>query len=492
MSPYRNFFLSCLLALSYNTVVAQAQLGLRTENYAGIHSLFLNPASVAATYPLAWDLNLISGGLAVGNNIAFVKDANLFTVKNNARYIGPAPALKMPFLFEGTPKLYYDFFNDSRSKFFSAVAEGMLPSFLINLESGHSWGLFAQARGQASGFELPHVINRYRYMTYSADSAIKIEPFSLAAMTWAEAGLNYGYQIELDKSYMSIGLTLKKLWGFSGAYLQNAGDTRFAKQFIDSVELKSIAIETAYTGNLQTDPTRVTGSGFSVDFGAVFIPNGTPTDYSWKFGISFHDLGSIRFTDSASWYRFEQKKVDKRVSFNDLHSIDQSDGIPAALKDLNALFVDKQHPIAFTRSNQFSVILPSRMHLFADYRIANLETFNQEGAFFVQGLWVQPIRAAANQVMSDAIVAITPRYESRWWSASLPISFYNWQQTRWGLSLRAAFLTIGSDYMSSLFYKGRFDGTNFYMALKINPFTIGKWAKSERSSGNGSTKCYRF
>jgi hypothetical protein len=491
MSHYRIFFWGCLLAVSRNAG-AQAQLGLRTENYAGIHSIFLNPASAAATYPLAWDLNLISGGLAVGNNILFVKDANLFTVKSNAKRIGPAPALKAPFLFEGTPALYYDAFNDNRSKFFSAVAEGMVPSFLINLESGHSWGIFAQARAQTSSFGLPHIVNPYRYHTYRADSAIVVEPFSLAAMTWAEAGLNYGYQIELEKSYMSIGLTLKKLWGFSGGYVQNTGNTRFAKQFTDSVELKSIAVEAAYTQNFQNAPTQVTGSGFSVDLGAVFIPNGTPTDYNLKFGISFHDLGNIRFTDSAYWYHFEQKKVDRTIGFTDLQSVSKKDGVPDVLKDLNALFVDKQHLIPFTRSNQFSVILPSRMHLFADYRVANLETFNQEGAFFVQGLWVQPIPVAANQVVSDAILAITPRYESRWWSASLPISVYNWQQTRWGLSLRAAFLTIGSDYMSSLFYKGRFDGTNFYMALKINPFTVGKWSKSEKGTGNNSTKCYRF
>jgi Family of unknown function (DUF5723) len=491
MIHYRIFFLSCLFAVSRNAA-AQAQLGLRTENYAGIHSIFLNPASAAATYPLAWDLNLISGCFAAGNNILFVRDANLFTIKRYASQIGPDPALKMSFLFEGTPTLYYDFFNDKRSKFFSAVAEGMVPSFLINLESGHSWSFFAQARGQSSGFGLPHIVNGYRYQTYKADSAIRVEPFSLAAMTWAEAGLNYGYQIELDKNYISIGLTLKKLWGFTGGYIQNAGDSRFAKQFTDSVELKSIAVEAAYTQNFQNAPTQVTGSGFSADLGAVFIPNGTPTDYNLKFGLSFHDLGSIRFTDSAYWYRFEQKKVDKTIAFVDLQGVSKSDGVPDVLKDLNALLVDKQHPIPFTRSNQFSVLLPSRMHVFADYRVANLETFNQEGAFFVQGLWVQPIRAAANQVMSDAIFAITPRYESRWWSASLPISVYNWQQTRWGLSLRAAFLTIGSDYMSSLFYKGRFDGTNFYMALKINPFTVGKWAQSEKSTGSGSAKCYRF
>jgi Family of unknown function (DUF5723) len=491
MSHYRIFFWGCLLAVSRNAG-AQAQLGLRTENYAGIHSIFLNPASAAATYPLAWDLNLISGGFAAGNNILFVKDANFFTVKSNVKRIGPDPALNAPFLFEGTPALYCDAFNDNRSKFFSAVAEGMLPSFLINLESGHSWGFFAQARAQASGFGLPRVVNAYQYKAYGANAAISIEPFSLAAMTWAEAGLNYGYQIELEKSYMSIGLTLKKLWGFTGGYMQNTGDTRFAKKFTDSVELKSVAVEVAGTRNFQTAPTQVTGGGFSADLGAVFIPNGTPTDYSLKLGISFHDLGNIRFTDSASWYRFEQKTVNKTIAFADLQNISKKQNITEMLNDLNVLLVDRQHPIPFTRSNQFSVILPSRMHVFADYRVANLETFNQEGAFFVQGLWVQPIRAAANQVMSDAILAITPRYESRWWSASLPISVYNWQQTRWGLSLRAGFLTIGSDYMSSLFYKGRFDGTNFYMALKINPFTVGKWSKSNSGTGKNSTKCYRF
>jgi hypothetical protein len=205
-----------------------------------------------------------------------------------------------------------------------------------------------------------------------------------------------------------------------------------------------------------------------------------------------HDLGSIRFTDSAHWYHFESKTINRGVGFQDINNIDKANGLPTALQDLNTLFVDKQNPIPFRQSNQFLMILPSRMHVFADYRVMDAPTFDQTGALFVQGLWVQPIRVAPGQVMSDALFAVTPRYESRWWSASLPISVYNWQQTRWGLSLRAAFLTIGSDYMSSLFYKGRFDGTNFYMALKINPFDMGKWNSNDRRGGNNSTKCYRF
>jgi Family of unknown function (DUF5723) len=491
MINYRIFFFNCLFISSLNAN-AQAQLGLRTENYAGIHSIFLNPAAASATYPLAWDLNILSGGLAAGNNVLFVKDANYFTVKNNAKSIGPDPALKLPLLADRTATLYYDFYNDSRSKFFSVVAEGMIPSFLINLESGHSWGFFAQTRTQASSFGMPHVVNLYRYATYKADSAIHIEPFSLGAMAWAEAGINYGYQIELDKSYMSIGFTLKKLWGFHAGYFQNTGDTRFAKQYTDSLQLASLAVEAAYTSNFKKPVTNVTGSGFSVDLGAVFIPNGTPTDYKFKFGISLHDLGSIRFTDSAHWYHFESKTINRGVGFQDINNIDKANGLPTALQDLNTLFVDKQNPIPFRQSNQFLMILPSRMHVFADYRVMDAPTFDQTGALFVQGLWVQPIRVAPGQVMSDALFAVTPRYESRWWSASLPISVYNWQQTRWGLSLRAAFLTIGSDYMSSLFYKGRFDGTNFYMALKINPFDMGKWNSNDKRGGNNSTKCYRF
>jgi Family of unknown function (DUF5723) len=486
-----SFWLAAFLSFgNVNTLLAQAQLGLRTDNYAGIQSLSLNPASIAASYPLGWDLNLFSGGFNAGNNILFVKDAHIFTVKNNWKAAAPVAALKL--WFKGTPSLYYDFYNDDRPKFFAMTAEAMAPSFALNLESGHSFGVFGQMRAQMSGYRLPHIANRYRYMTYPEDSIIHLEPFKMAGMVWGEIGFNYGRQFELNDHYISIGLTIKKLWGYQSFYVENRGDTRMTKLYTDSLRADAAFIEGGITTSAQSAPYQPTGTGFSADFGAVFIPNGTPTDYKIKYGISLHDLGNIRFTDSAEWHTYDNNNIHKAQPFKSFKNIDKKNMIQSTLRNLDRMFVNADNTTATLKARAYNILLPARLQLFADYRVANLESFGQDGAFFVHGLWMQPIRMAANQTMSDALLAVTPRYETRWWSVSLPISVYNWQQTRWGLSVRAAFLTLGSDYMSSLFYKGRLDGTDFYMSLKVNPFTIGKLGKSSSNRRGKAVKCYRF
>ncbi len=478
-----------LMGLTQQQVCAQAQLGLRTDNYAGIHSLFLNPAG-AASYPLSWDLNLFSTGLSVKNNILFVKDASLFTVKNNTGVIGPVPALQLRTPI--TPSLYYDFYNNNRPKFFSLVAEGMLPSFLMSSESGHTWGIFAQARTHVSGYDLPHIVNRYRYMSYAIDSTIHIEPSKVAGLAWTELGLNYSYALELDKNYISIGLTVKKLWGFQGGYLENTGDTRIAKLLFDSIRIQSAFIETGLTTSAQKTPEQPTGSGFSTDFGVVFIPNGTPTQYDLKWGASLHDIGAIRLTDSAQWRSISKNDIYKNITNNDLAINDKNNVITSFGQQINRKFVNADNPAAILKARSFSVLLPARLQIFVDYRMAALPIFEDDGgALYLHGLWVQPIRGGANQAMSDALAAITPRYESRWWSAALPISLHNWQQLHWGLSLRALFLTIGSDNLASWFYKGQLNGADFYMALKINPLRIEKKASAQGGRGK-ATKCYKF
>ena len=91
-----------------------------------------------------------------------------------------------------------------------------------------------------------------------------------------------------------------------------------------------------------------------------------------------------------------------------------------------------------------------------------------------------------------------PRFEHRWFGASLPVVIYNYEKFRLGVAVRLAYLTIGTDHLVSLFKSNEFTGTSFYVALKFNPFNIN-WERSGGGSGNrnigGRGKamgCYQF
>jgi len=71
-------FFCCFSLLS----IAQEQLGLRTENYSGINSIFSNPANNLTT-PFHWDVNLGAIGLFFENNIGGYRNSSVGDVLNN-------------------------------------------------------------------------------------------------------------------------------------------------------------------------------------------------------------------------------------------------------------------------------------------------------------------------------------------------------------------------------------------------------------------------
>ena len=111
---------------------------------------------------------------------------------------------------------------------------------------------------------------------------------------------------------------------------------------------------------------------------------------------------------------------------------------------------------------------------------------------YINATLVQRIPIGDISVERGNLFALTPRYESRWISAFLPVSVYNWQQVQVGTAVRLAFLTFGTENIGSFLGSKSLTGADFYAAIKINPFQMG-W----KNGGGGnrkskSVKCYEF
>ncbi|MEO1624642.1 MAG: DUF5723 family protein, partial [Bacteroidota bacterium] len=132
--------------------------------------------------------------------------------------------------------------------------------------------------------------------------------------------------------------------------------------------------------------------------------------------------------------------------------------------------------------NSFDVWLPSAISLQADYGITK--------QLYINGLLIQRLPTPEYAMRRGNFFAVSPRFEHRWFAASLPMSLYNWQKFRFGMAFRLAFLTIGSDNIGSILGESKWTGTDFYMALRINPFKLGLGGRSNR--GGKNVKCYEF
>src|SRR5688500_3648737 len=72
----------CLLAIFSLAGTAQEQLGLRLNNYSGIHGTLFNPA-FNVNSPQSWDINLIAGGVFIENNYAYLLNTSMRGILTN-------------------------------------------------------------------------------------------------------------------------------------------------------------------------------------------------------------------------------------------------------------------------------------------------------------------------------------------------------------------------------------------------------------------------
>ncbi len=468
---------------------AQEQLGLRIENYSGVTSLALNPAAVAATYPLAWDINLASAGLFGSNNILYFENASIFKVVSAADNVAANRALELG--GAANPKAIYNFFNNSKSKYIFASSRLDLPSVVFNFESGHSIGLVSSLRILAGSPEMPALSNYYLIKNASPGQTLGLDPFQLGGMSWAEIGLNYAYRADLENGDgLAIGATVKYLMPFQGLSINNYTTVRFGLPTQGTVRVDTANVEFAFTNRSNNDQN-IRGNGFGIDIGAMWVSK--PDDegnYEWKLGVSFLDIGSAKFKEDAQVHRLKSS-VSFTMSQADLAGLTPSNATTEIFRRIsNRMLGATNRTLTGTA---FDLALPTAMCLQGDVKLVGLADDN----FYVGGILVQRlVRSGARVVTRPNLIALTPRWETRWFSAMMPISMLEWRKFNLGLSGRIGFLVLGSDNLLSFFRQKELASGDFYVGLRINPFNKGRWNGTDGGGGmRGRSKrvnCYRF
>lgn len=482
-----------LLALGLSSALtAQEQLGLRLSNYAGINSTVLNPAYHGTT-PLGWDANLVEGALYLNNNYAYLRSTSI------SRLIRERAKLEYNLVSDfteadppGPNNIVVDFYRFNRSRNLYAMGSVMGPSFFVRLGPRHAIGLLTRARFVASARSVSNGLSYYQYNPKPFFQDINVPPFRMAAAGWGELGFNYAYTQPTYNGQLTAGITIKALQASEGAYWRN--EERFFLQKLpnDSLASNSVNFSYAYAGySLETDtytPQR-NGGGFSVDLGVAYtIEGNSEAIYDWKFGASLVDIGWLNFTENA---RAHQVTVDNPVAIS-----------TAAYLDIQGLNEGEEYieyfsyqilndSSASTRGSEFQMALPAAFSLQASRSLGRLAYVD---AVLVQGF---PMGDAALQ--RGSMLSVVPRFEHRWLEAALPITLYDWRTTRIGLSLRLAFLTIGTEHLGSFISNNDLYGTDFYVGLKVSPFSLGKgdgWGGRRNRIGDrkkrGKVKCYEF
>jgi hypothetical protein len=362
----------------------------------------------------------------------------------------------------------------------------MGPSAVLNMASGHTFGFYTAFRAIGSSFDLPYVTNGYEYLRQNRNLTWELDPFQAAIMSWGELGLHYSFRIgdPYDKAGITFGTNLKVLQGYQAGFIRNYSGSSYKIHSVDSMRLNTTKAVFGFTNNYFKDPTQANGIGLGIDVGAMLTLDYGSEDkpYDWRIGASFLDFGHIRFNKNTEVHNFLIKE-SVELTIKDFENINWNDPFVDGLRILNNKVYGKPDG-SYTKDN-FYMMLPAALQVQVDYAVRH--------DVFINALLLKRLTPFELMVERNDLLAITPRYESRWLGASLPISIvnFNTKQMRVGLAARLAFLTIGTDYLGSFVGKNNVNGVDFYMALKVNPFEIGKWYKKEKKR-NPKARCFKF
>ncbi len=481
----RFLLISLIYILCLNLSSGQERLGLSLENYAGINSVSLNPAN-AFMSPHKWDINILSSNVFFENNYAFLKNTNTFNLLKDIENIKIVydPENKSETSYPPGTELI-DFSKRKKKSFFFASGNFTGPSFSIKINKTNMLGIVSAFRFYGS---FPNILKELGFYTYFEKpyfQSYPISSFDLGYMSWHEYGINYVKNIRGYSTNTLLGITVKYLSGNEAMFFENKKTIQFEQMPNDSIAaLDHINLQYGYTSSslrFNDFQLKHNGTGVSLDLGATMIFGEDHKNYKFRIGVSLLDIGFINYNKNSLEYTININTF-KAFDISGFGAIERFSQLDSARQIINKQL--NNNPENRTVSNSFKMWLPLTMSIQFDYSFSEL--------FYVNGTLLQRIITKEHHVTRGNLLAISPRIEHRWFSVSTPLILYDWKDFRIGTSIRLAYLILGSDNVFSLFSNhSQFSGSDLYIGLKFNPFTIHKRHKYSKNL-NKNIKCYDF
>jgi hypothetical protein len=253
-------------------------------------------------------------------------------------------------------------------------------------------------------------------------------------------------------------------------YFLNKESFDYSKLFHEKlVNLNHFNSSYAYTSNFGSNTFNLSnsfnGKGLGADVGFIYTMGEKASGkYAWKFGASVVDIGRIHFTRNAGTYSIVSN-TDLSANISDLEAITN-------LNELNSTGSNIVYGATTSSQtgNQFSIGLPTAIIFQAERAISN--------KFFIGAVAVNRVAFSETSIYRPNMVAIIPRFESKWISAAIPVELFDYNDFHAGASVRIGPLTIGSDNILSWVMKGKLEGSDIYAGLRVFPF----WSEKKNNS----------
>ncbi|MFH6943146.1 DUF5723 family protein [Flavobacterium sp. FlaQc-50] len=434
------------------TVKAQSYSGYFHDNYAGVQSVLFNPASIADSR-FKTDINIFSVSGSVQNDLYGVR---LFDVYKDG------------YDFDKQAKMTPSGSNSGLANF-----DIMGPSFMFNIAPKHTLAVFTRARSVSNvrninGYLVDQVKDG---LDMSGNFNFDAGNVNAASNSWAELGISYAAVLyQKNQHFLKGGLTAKYLQGGVNGYIQGK-DVKVA--YVENTTNPQAGV-LASTGEITIGASQDfeanddykfdSGSrGFGFDFGLVYewrpdyeqydLSNAKPADnnfrdlnkYKLRFGLSVTDIGSIDYRNA------------KQDTYNVTGVVTEK-----MIDDMSNLYdFLNEHYTKTSTSKGAKTNLPTALHADVDWNMYRKFYLNLNGDINM---------VSANKLNGYGIadrVSLTPRYESRWFSFYMPVTWMEYSGMQVGSGIRVGAFFIGSGSVLTNLVSKESKGADFHLGMKI-------------------------
>ena len=456
----KRIFLSLFAFASFCSANAQSYLGYVHDNYAGVQGVLYNPASIVDSR-FKTDINLFSISSSVTNDLYGVKIFDVF-------------------------KDGYDFDLEAKKSFSNANnaafnTDVMGPSVMFNIAPKHSLAIFTRARAFINVVDVNgQVINDITKDNSSTFPTATLGSPNAVGNSWGELGISYAAVLyQRGQHFLKGGITAKYLQGVANYHFQGTNISvkydDFGNPFLDRFTTTGDAVygssqDFSTNSDLEIDSK---SRGFGVDLGLVYEwrPEYTAdradindlkevNKYKLRFGISVTDIGSMKY-DKGVRNSYDLTGTFTQDDFDDYDNFDE--------------FMKGEFTPTVINGTVKSY-LPTALHADVDWNIHNKFYLNANGDLGV---------VSKNKLNQNSIanrVSLTPRYESKWFSAYVPISYMDYsKQAQVGLGLRTGVFFIGSGSVVSNLVSKSSKAADIHLGFKIPVYQ--KKAKDQDGDG---------
>ncbi len=464
----------CFIIFVYNNTLVQGQemFGTTLGNYSGVNGIQLNPSTMNSSKSYL-DINILSGDIFVENNYLYQSRTDYrfnhffqsgYEIPSHQEDFGTAERM-----------FYWNNSHTGKDAYISVRING--PGAML-VRGRHAFAISTALRTVTSASNLPYDIANFIYLglNYRPQHNINYKenrPFRMAEMTWAEIGLSYSYQLyQHNYNELAVGISVKRLMGYAGAYgyVKNMDyivpdDSTIIINNVNAEMGFSLPISYGDETAMWNDKL-IKGGGFGFDVGLTYTrlkrlhqnnPFTTlcaqqPEPYEYRLGIALIDAGAIRFKENAIKTRIENKSsVWEDIDDYEFH------GITQLFDTLSYRFYGDN--TSAQAGTSFYLYLPTALSMQFDYSFT--------GNLYLNGSFIYGVPLSHASLTRPALLSVTPRYESHWFEANLPISLYDWYLPRVGLSMRFWWLTVGTEKLGQFFNMRNFSGMDVYFGIKF-------------------------